>query len=158
MCVGDADTLLLNVAAGNLSLLAVNSSLPRAGEGDYGEIFSIHGATPSFFLVFDLLCTRMTELQCSDVDLCSFFTIKNMISLTPAYVNPRGTQTSGTDLQRGAALILRNKATALYSSENKGSRSGCNAAPLQRWASHRLSSFPLLPDFAAPTWEFLFLF
>lgn len=74
MFVGDADTLVLNVGC--------KQALPRAGEGDHGDIFSIHGATaPSFFKVFDLLLTCMTELQCSGIDLSSFLSLKTRFPL-----------------------------------------------------------------------------
>lgn len=158
MFVGDADTLVLNVAAANLYMLAVNRPFPGLVKVIM-EAFSVF-MEPQKHLVFSLWPSAHVHdrIAMQRYWFEFIFIIENMISLTPAFVNLRVTRTSGADLQRGAALILRNKATALYSSENKGSRSGCNMVSLQRWASYHLSSFPLLPDFTAPTWEFLFLF
>lgn len=158
MFVGEADTLVLNVTAANLYMLAVNRPFPGLVKVIM-ETFSVF-MVPQHHHFFSLWPSAHVHVRITmqEYSFEFIFIIENMISLTPAFWNPRVPQTSGADLQRGAALILRNKATALYSSENKGSRSGCNIVPLQRWASYHLSSFPLLPDCAAPTWEFLFLF
>lgn len=71
MFVGDADS---SQCCSSKSLhVGCKQALPWAGEGDHGDIFSIHGATTlSFFSVFDLLLTWMTEFQCSGIDLSSF--------------------------------------------------------------------------------------
>lgn len=153
MFVGDADTLVLNVAAANLYMLAVNRPFPGLVKVIM-ETFSAFMVPPHhlFFLSLWPSAHVHDRITMQRYWFEFIFIIENTISLIPAFVNPRVTQTSG------AALILRNKATALYSGENKGSRSGCNIVSPQRWASYHLSSFPLLPDFAAPTWEFLFLF
>lgn len=71
MFVGEADTLVLNVAAANLYMLAVNRPFSRLVKVIM-ETFSVFMVPHHhLFLVFDLLLTCMTESQCSGIDLSS---------------------------------------------------------------------------------------
>lgn len=72
MFVGDADTLVHNVAAANLYMLAVNRPFSWL-VNVIMEAFSVFMEPQNhLFLVFDLLLTCTTELQCSGIDLSSF--------------------------------------------------------------------------------------
>lgn len=157
MIVGDADTLCLNVARANLYMLVVNRSVPMVVKLIMRD-FQYSWCHDT--LVFDLTLTSIAKLYFWHIDFNLFLQLENMISLTPAFVNQGVNKTSGSGLQRGAAtkpvtLILRNKATALYSSGNKGSSNGCNIVSPQK-LSFISSIFLHTSDFAATTWEFLF--